>query len=556
MTRTGDRARARFGRGRRTFADMPDGLTLGPRSVERPADAGFTFVATLDSQEPARVDLGGLVQPFQTPWAIDWLVRADDRWYLPAKEPSVRQRRIGAGAVLETSVRIPSGDAIHRVYSVNAPGGDALVIEIENSSPVPVALALALRPYDLSGCTTPASITITDERVSVGDRAAMVLPRPPIERQASAGVDVVARLAAGNVLNGESTAAGDTATAAVVYPLPHGATLRFVIPHPLASPKMGPLPDVDAVARGWSAVIERGGRFEFPDPGITQQAMAARARLLAETPGLPSRVAELERGAGRLLEALALSGAVSEIMGSLGALAGTFPTRLPGDPADAAAIISGVGRAARLVDDRAVAEALLEPVAQLTYLVEKKGTELDSNEALMGLSRLLIAAGQRHVAEELLPRIADPNALNGVPSNLEELTALAQKASPAGSWGGDDVLRAAEFWLGARNMVIGGDPRHLALLPVFPGAWMGGEVEVHNAVTTHGRISFAIRWHGARPALLWDLEVDDDPSHTPIEIRCPGLDPDWSTIERQGDALLAGTSEGLAVPPAEGDSFV
>jgi hypothetical protein len=535
---------------------MPDGLSLGPRSVERPSDAGFTFVATLDSQEPARVDVGGLVQPFQTPWSIDWLVRADDRWYVPAKEPSVRQRRIGAGAVLETAVRIPSGDAIQRVYSVNAPGGDAIVIEIENSSPVPVALAVALRPYDLSGTTRPASIEISDERIVVDGRAALIMPRPPIERQASSGMDVVGRLVAGNVLNGDAESSGDLATCAVVYPLAHGATMRFVVPHPSAPARMGPVPDADAVARGWSAVIEKGGRFSFPDPGITQQAMAARARLLAETPALPARVSELERGAGRLLEALALSGAVGEIMGSLGALAGTFPTKLPGDPADAAAIISGVGRAARLVDDLAVAEALLEPVAQLTYLVEKKGTVSDTNEALMGLSRLLIAAGQRNVAEELLPRIADPNALAGVPNTIEELSVLAEQASPAGSWGADDVVRAAEFWLGARNLVLGGDPRHLALLPKFPGAWMGGEVEIHNAATTHGRISFAIRWHGARPALLWDLEHDDDPGVAPIEIRCPGLDPDWSTTEKQGDALLAGTPDGLVAPPSEGDSFV
>jgi hypothetical protein len=105
-------------------------------------------------------------------------------------------------------------------------------------------------------------------------------------------------------------------------------------------------------------------------------------------------------------------------------------------------------------------------------------------------------------------------------------------------------------------MVLGGDPRHLALLPKFPGAWMGGEVEIHNAVTTHGRISFAIRWHGARPALLWDLEVDEEHEGDSIEIRCPGLDPDWSTTERQGDALLAGTAEGLVAPPSEGESFV
>lgn len=534
---------------------MPDGLSLGPRSVERPADAGFTFVATLDSQEPSRVDGGGLVQPFQTGWSIDWLVRADDRWYVPAKEASVRQRRIGAGAVLETSVRIPSGDAVQRVYSVNAPGGDATVIEIENTSPVPVALALAVRPYNIDGTSSPADIVITDETVSVNGRTALILPRAPIERQASATIDVSSRLISGNVLNGDDSASGETASGAAVYPLAHGATMTFVIPHPRAGAKLGPLPDADAVARGWSAVIEKGGRFSFPDPGVTQQAMAARARLLAETPGLPAKVSVLAPGSGRLLEALALSGAVGEIMGSLGAVAGTFPTRLPGAPGDAAAIISGVGRAARLVDDEAVAEALLEPVAQLTYLVEKKGNAAESTEALMGLSRLLIAAGQRNVAEELLPRISNPNDLVGVPNDIQQLTKLAEQASPAGSWGGDDVVRAAEFWLGARNMVLGGDPRQLELLPTFPSAWMGGEVEIHNAATTHGRISFAIRWHGARPALLWDLEADDAEGAGPIVIRCPGLDPDWSTTEKQGDALLAGTPDGLLPTPEEGDSF-
>jgi len=534
---------------------MPDGLSLGPRSVERPTDAGFTFVATLDSQEPSRVDGGGLVEPFQAGWSIDWLVRADDRWYVPSRETSVRQRRIGAGAVLETAVRIPSGDAIQRVYSVNAPGGDATVIEIENTSPVPVALALALRPYGIDGQATPADISISDETISVHGRTALILARPPIERQVSATIDVSSRLISGNVLNGDDSASGDAVSGAAVYPLAHGATMTFVIPHPSAGSRLGPLPDADAVARGWSAVIEKGGRFSFPDPGITQQSMAARARLLAETPGLPAKVSALAPGSGRILEALALSGAVGEIMGSLGALAGTFPTSLPGAPGDAAAIISGVGRAARLVDDEAVAEALLEPVAQLTYLVEKKGNPAESSEALMGLIRLLIAAGQRNVAEELRPRIGDPNSLVGVPSDIDQLSKLAEQASPAGSWGGDDVVRAAEFWLGARNMVLGGDPRQLELLPSFPAAWMGGEVEIHNAATTHGRISFAIRWHGARPALLWDLEAEDDPGLGPITIRCPGLDPDWSTSEKQGDALLAGTSEGLLPTPEEGDSF-
>jgi len=529
---------------------MTAGLSLGPRSIERPADAGYTFVGTLDSLEPSRVDGGGLVQPFGATWSVDWQIRADDRWYHPAKEATVRQRRNGAGAVLETAIRIPSGDAIQRVYAVNAVGGDATVIEIENDSPVPVALAMSIRPYDTAGQTAPVDLRVFDDRITVGDRTALMLPKAGAEWAVSCDEDVLAVLVSGQSLSGNDRAAGDGATATVVFPLPHRATLRFVAPSPEAPHKLGPLPDADAVASGWSAVIEAGGRFSFPDSGITQQAMAARARLLAETHELPARISRLEKGAGRILEGLALSGAVGEIMGSLGALAGTFPTSLPGEPADASAIISGVGRAARLVDDPAVAEALLEPVAQLTYLVEKKHDPSASNEALLGLARLLIAANQKQVALDLLPKVTDLSPGDDIPKSLGELISLAQQASPAGSWGSDEVVHAANFWLGARRMLIGGDPGHLRLLPSFPTAWMGGEVEVHNAATTHGMISFAIRWHEYRPALLWDLDADEE-----VEIRCPALDPDWSTTELRGETLLAGSADKLANIPSEGDSF-
>ncbi len=529
---------------------MLAGLFLGPRSIERPADAGYTFVGTLGSQEPSRVDGGGLVQPFGVPWSVDWQIGAEDRWYFPAREATVRQRRNGAGAVLETAVRIPSGDAVQRVYSVNVAGGDATIIEIRNDSPVAVALLVSIRPYDVYGVPAELDLEIATDRIIADGRTALMFPKPAAESQASTTEDPLSLIGRGQTLDGKDRARGLGAAAAAVFPLPHGASLQFVVPHPAAAYRLGPLPDADAVARGWSAVIEAGGRFSFPDPGITQQALAARARLLAETHGLPARISQLDPGAGRVLEALALSGAVGEIMGSLGALAGTFPTEIPGGADSAAAIISGVGRAARLVDDRAVAQALLEPVAQLTFLVEKQKDPVATNEALLGLCRLLIAAGQRNVALELLPRVTDLSPGADIPGDIEQLVELAEQANPAGSWGGDDEVRAAQFWLGTRRMIIGGDPRHLQLLPQFPPAWRGGEVEVHDAATTHGMVSFAVRWHGERPALLWDLKADEQ-----VEICCPGLDPDWSTTESKGEALLAGTSLGLGQPPSAGDSF-
>ncbi len=529
---------------------MNGGLNLGSRSVERPADAGFTLVGTLDAVDPAFVDGGGLVQPNGAAWSVDWHIGADDRWYFPARESTVRQRRIGAGAVLETSMRIPSGDAIQRVYGVKAPGGEVTVVEIENDSPTPVAVALSIRPYGVERPGTTGPVQVFEDRVTVGERIAVFLPRPASEFDTSETDNLLDRLNARNTLAKRPAAHGADATAVVLYPVPHRTTLRFLVPSDVVQNDPGPLPDADAVARGWSAVVEAGGRFSFPDPGVTDQALAARARLLGEANRLPRRVAELEPGAGRILEALALSGAVGEIMASLGSLAGTFPTKLPGDPVDAAAIVGGVGRAARLADDVAVADALLEPVAQLTYLVEKTKDRAASDEALIGLCRLLIVAGQRETGLKLLDRVSTLAPAEDLPGNLDALSALSEKASPAGSWGADEPVAAARFWLGARRLILGGDPRRLLLLPQFPSAWLGGDVEVHNGATTHGLISFAIRWHGYRPALLWELETDG-----PIEIRCPGLDPDWVTNEASGETLLAGTPDGLQAPPTEGESF-
>ena len=73
---------------------------------------------------------------------LDWHIAADDRWHSPADEATVRQRRVDGTAVVETRVRIPGGDAVQRVYSVADHGG-LTVIEIENESSLPIAIAFS-----------------------------------------------------------------------------------------------------------------------------------------------------------------------------------------------------------------------------------------------------------------------------------------------------------------------------------------------------------------------------------------------------------------------------
>jgi hypothetical protein len=94
-----------------------------------------------------------------------------------------------------------------------------------------------------------------------------------------------------------------------------------------------------------------------------------------------------------------------------------------------------------------------------------------------------------------------------------------------------------------RNVLVREVEGGLALLTVVPESWIGQSLAVHDAPTHHGLFSFAVRWHGDRPALLWELKphVDADARQIvePVRFTAPGLDPAWSSTELRGDALLA-----------------
>jgi hypothetical protein len=109
---------------------------------------------------------------------------------------------------------------------------------------------------------------------------------------------------------------------------------------------------------------------------------------------------------------------------------------------------------------------------------------------------------------------------------------------------------AADFLSFVRNLLVREleDGTSLALCSMLPPEWVGQPLEVHDAPTHHGNVSFAIRWHGDRPALLWDRKVRPGMESSVIRLTAPGLDPSWSTTEPKGEALLAASS----VAPAAG----
>jgi hypothetical protein len=120
---------------------------------------------------------------------------------------------------------------------------------------------------------------------------------------------------------------------------------------------------------------------------------------------------------------------------------------------------------------------------------------------------------------------------------------------PGGCMGdGHHGWAAADMLSFVRAMVVRETCDGLALASLVPEGWLGRGWEVHDAPTRWGRLSCAVRWHGERPALLWELVPHEGVG--PVTITAPGLDPGWSSRELCGDALLAAPTWAAGLTPA------
>ncbi|MCU1373182.1 MAG: hypothetical protein JWO68_468 [Actinomycetia bacterium] len=492
-------------------AAVPDGWA-------EPHRGGLTVVGNLDSALEATVDDRGLVTA-AADWSLDWWIGADDRWHLPSTEVAVRQRLVDDAPVVETSMRVPSGDVVQRVYAVRLGSDELVVVEVENQSPIPVALALALRPYDASGEGRIEHIALDgDTAVVVDGQVALLLPKPPSRAAASAGADVADVVLAGAAEVDLASVRSDDgrATAAYIWPLAHRATLRFAIPlGPTGLRRLPPLPDPDQVARGWAMQSARGLRLVLPDEKLAGAVDASRRTLLLRHDGPGARSA---------------MGAVAGALDRYG-YAEEAAELLATDPEGAGLVaLTDHWRRHR---DELLARSVVADVAELAEAAVRSGVA--SAPQVLAAADLLASTGEeqaaavaRRAAADLPEAVVDPFALSA------ELASLLVTASPTRTWPGADLRPAARLLTLVRDLLVRETGDGLVLLSVVPDTWLGLGVEVHDAPTAFGLLSFAVRWHGDRPALLWELDGD-----APVRLTAPGLDPAWSTTERRGDALLA-----------------
>lgn len=523
-----------------------------PEDWVQPRRSGrWTTIGNLDSPHRAAVDPGGLVTVAGAGWSLDWWVGAEDRWHLPCREVAVRQALVGASPVVETRLRVPTGDAVHRAYAArDARGAEAVVVEVENQSTVPVAVALAVRPHGQTEVGRIDQLALEGTHLLVDGDVAMVLPRSPGRMALSdATVDAAATVFAGDARPVSSAVVHcpeGLASGALLFPLAHTATLRVVLPLPRVRGPVEPaaLPSAAQVASGWSTQSGRGCRVEVPDRRLRDAVRASTRHLL------------LGQGAPGVAAALDLLGFPDEAARTLTAEQPRLArTDRPGT------VVHALVQHWELTRDRAFAATVVDVAGALVPALRRSGDPADlasGAAALPGLAALLDAAGQRRAAEDVR-RLAAVLPSVATPASGTELANLLSSAGSTWTWPGpgtghDPAANAALVTL-VRGLLVAESGEALALSPEVPDTWLGQGWELHDAPTRHGRLSFAVRWHGDRPALLWHLEPHE--AGQPVRLTTPGLDPGWSSTEPRGEALLAPVAlpdraprRGLSIPVA------
>jgi hypothetical protein len=386
----------------------------------------------------ATVSPWGAVQQWDDLGTLDWFVAADDRWHVPSDEPTIRQSMVDGTPVVESRLRIPSGDAIHRVYAVADHGG-LTIVEVENDSPLPIAVAFAGVP--------------------------VLSQRPPTDMPLQ-GIDLPA--------------------GAVAFPVGHRSTLTVAIAHDArsAAARSGQLPaglpPAAQVARGWLRAAEQASRLLVPDTTLAHCIVRERCQLMLDGPPDPS-VAPVDF----LL-------AIGDLV-RMGSVADAWIPEL----ADAVAALPAHR------DDPMLAAAFDAAERVCTVAAERRAVK-----------------DLRRMRTKLVDRVTPAS----LPATVEGVRGIASLE---------------------RFIATGPD-----LLPVgVPSVWWGQNFEVYGVPTGRAsEVSFAVRWHGERPAVLWECTGES------VTLTSTGAAPGWSTADRTGETLWPAPAGAPAAGAMGGDA--
>lgn len=478
-----------------------------------PRDDEAVALAPLGGAASCLVDAVGRVQPSNGTYTLDWSLAAGARWVSAIEAERVSQRLV-APAEVETTIETPAGTIVQRVAAAVVDGQPVAVVEIENRGGVAIAIGLVVRPLVHGGRGFLHSVAVGPGGFDLGDQGSVHTSQVAATAVAD-GVDLLGRMppADAGAVELQVVSRSGGAQAAAVLPLPHTATTRVLVE--LAGPvrPTAAVPTVDDVQRGWQRHLEAGASISVSDTDAEERMVVATRSLLTGRPGhryLPATITALAE--------LGFGDEARRLMVDL--------DRIDEGPE----LLAAVARWVQLGDVRAQLDrldAIIGPVARAaheTTFVERLTGPAWMPDALDALATGLDLIDQPDVGENV-------RSLTVVEAMPRPDETLFKRSSPLAALAGPDV--SARTVLAARAAVLSDRAGAVDLLPAIPVSWRGRAIDGLRLPIEQGSISFGLRWHGPRPAVLWEIDAE-----APVRVTASAIDPDFSATDAKGETLL------------------
>ena len=289
-------------------------------------------------------------------------------------------------------------------------------------------------------------------------------------------------------------------TGSVVFPIAHGSTLRVALRAPLnvanetVNVDVERLPSFEQLQKGWLKSVEQAGYVIVPEGAVAPLVARLRSDALILS---GHEIEDWATGAGGdcANDPVAYILTLQELL--------RMGEKLTGDSAQIR-----VDHAARLAQS---VETLLKE--------NKKSSILpwDVERALFAAQFVFSRMGENRAADDVsaaqlrMSSAADPP--NVMPADIRAIAWVEEKMVA--------VQRDGSVQVFGRGI---------------PRLWLGANLECHRvAAGPLHTVSFGIRWHGEKPALLWEVS-----GPAGVKLDAGICDPTWSTVESTGETLLLG----------------
>ena len=559
-----------------------------PAAEATPISPAFPWntVATLGAGSVAAVDGRGAIFPYRRPVSIECWFGVGDRWLRGGSGDGVRQRRVDGLPIIETRQRAGDHDVVLTAWADES--GDAkgrVIVELSNDTGDAAVVAIVVRPHGLQGAGSIGSVRVADTLivadrvplVDIGRQPGDVIVAPDPDRDHPAMYDLF-DLDRSELRGDDALQSTDgVASLAALIPLTPGVDRQIQIFDGGEAASVAPAP-LDNVLNGWKAHLEAAAEFElprFPDH-LPPSLVAGVVGAVADHGKPPADALWVE--ADDALLATALSGiglhwGAAEILERLldGVVTGRIPRETWVDVAcaiaagDRSSAVEGVlarhGEAFVAVTGEAlstVSSAVLQD--RLVAAVERVHGGAAADDARSIAARPIATAAVRARRHGFGVDRVEGDASAGDPADEGPAFAVAAKIlaavdsaesyepivplrSAAGTtwrWSrsacGDSPHARAALLIALRRVCL---TESVGAVDLFPGAdqtWLGQSAAFRRLPTAYGNLSCALRWHGARAALLWEFDdaVPDD-----VVITSSILDPSFTGLGASGEVLLA-----------------